>query len=491
MEGATAQNAPASPTQQDQWFAGGSGAASEPVESAAAEPQGSPEFNDADSPEFSPTVAPLFDWLNAEQPHRVFPTELFSERLGPKPAHLGPGRASDEMALPWRRPRTVALGHIMRRDVALSRRGVLGAEVALATGSALIEPVLHWLTARPDPTPELTPGYLDDYEMSQLENATRVFRDCAERRAGGLRRQAVVGQLCEITELLENSYPDDITRRLYSTVAELAALAGSMAHEEGLDATAQKYFVLALRATKQARDGALGGEILSRMAQQMVHLGYPRDALALIDCAWQGSRDTASASLRSLFLLVEAWSYAHLGQAETCHRAVGAAQSAFADSRPGEDPPWLAFGTADVIGMAGHAYRILSEHDPNQTVHAEPLIRQALALRDPENVRDRALDLIDLAVTYLLQSDLDGACAASEEALALVDQVRFSAHVLAEMRSLQTQAERYGSAPARRLAARLRDVLSPTYDGGYLGETTTASIPGPAWAPTTAPTSLR
>jgi hypothetical protein len=444
-----------------------------------------------DSPEFSHNGNAVFSWLDDDQLHRVAPAELFSERLGPKPAHLGPGRASDEMALPWRRPRTVALGHIMRRDIALSRRGVLGAEVALATGSALIEPVLHWLTARPDPIPDLAPGQLDDYEMSQLETATRVFRDCAERQAGGLRRQAVVGQLSEITELLENSYPDDITRRLYSTVAELAALAGSMAHEEGLDATAQKYFVLALRATKQAGDGALGGEILSRMAQQMVDLGYPRDALALIDCAWQGARDTASASLRSLFLLVEASSYAHLGQAETCHRAVGAAQSAFADSYPGEDPPWLSFGTTDMISMSGHAYRLLSEHDPNQTVHAEPLIRQALALRDPENVRGRTLDLIDLAVTYLLGSDLDRACAAGEEALALVDQVRFSAHVLAEVRALQAQAERNGSAPAHRLACRLRDVLDPAYDDGYLGETTTASIPGPAWAPTTAPTSLR
>jgi tetratricopeptide (TPR) repeat protein len=347
-----------------------------------------------------------------------------------------------------------ALEHLMRLDFALSHRQPPEARRAVSTGSALLDPVRRWLSAKPGPPgpARLTPGEIDEYEVSGIEVATQVFRDCGERRTGGLRRHAVVGQLYEITELLEHSYPEDITRRLFRTVAELAALAGSMAHEEGLDTTAQNYFLLALHAARQAGAEALGGEILSRMAQQMVRLGYPRDALALIDCARQGSKDEASASVRSLFLLVEAWSYAHLGQVEDCHRAVGGAQEAFADSQPREDPPSLSFSAADMVGMAGQVYRVLSEHDPGQAVHAEPLIRQALALRDPDNARDRALDLINLAMTYLLEGDLDKACATAEEALVLVDELRLSAYVLAQVRTLRAQAERDGSPEAHSLA---------------------------------------
>jgi hypothetical protein len=404
----------------------------------------------------------------------------------------------------------------MRQDVA----GNGDAAIPLFTGSTLIEPVRRWLANRaavPRESPPLrdlrTPGPLprqehasqrvhdgsvDEMEVSQLENATRIFRDCEGRQAGGLRRRAVIGQLYEITEMLEHPFPEELTRRLFGTVAELAALAGTMAHEEGLEATGQKYFVLALHAASQADDGTLGAEIVSRMARQMLQLGYPQDALDLIRCARQGSTGEAGASVRSLFLLVEAWSYAHLGQVEETHRAVGEAQAAFAGSQPGDAPPWLSFEAADLVGMAGHAYRLLSEHDPEQAMHAEPLIRQALALRQPGEVRDRALHLIDLAMTCLLKGDLEQACAAGEEALTLVDQLRTSAHLIAQVRVLQAQAELHSASPAaRRLATRMNRLLGTEYavraddDVGYRGDTTTASIPGPACAPTTAPTSLR
>jgi hypothetical protein len=95
-------------------------------------------------------------------------------------------------------------------------------------------------------------------------------------------------------------------------------------------------------------------------------------------------------------------------------------------------------------------------------VHAEPLIRQALALRDPQDVRERALLLIDLAMTYLLVRELDQAFRAGEQAVKLVERVRLSASLAAQMRTLRARAEAFPhSEAARRLAARLAGALEP------------------------------
>lgn len=477
-------------------------------------------------------------WIGGEQPRQPVPrilVELFNERLGcflteedlclPREAPLfdawypgtpevaGHGGARGSSPAPGHPRATVdLLGDIVRSDLARAQPGFLDASESVSTGLALLGTARRWLAADADPSPDPGSGagpspdpgsgvgpagpagsvQLSEDELTQLETTARVFADPTELPPGGLRRAAVIGQLYELTELLRCSYPEDVARRLFGTVAQLAALAGTMSHDDGLDAAAQKYFILALHAAKQAGDRALGGEIVSRMAQQLIQLGHPHDALALIECARTGSAASASASIRSLFLLVEAWSYAHLGEVDACHRAVGSAEEAFACSRVHEEPPWLTFGAADLVGMAGYAYRVLSEFDPRQTAHAEPLLRRSLELRGPDDVRARALSLIDLAITYLLAGRPDRAGSAGEEAMLLVDRLRQSVFLLDHVRALHRQAERYDDVPAiRRLTRRLTDVLAPTAaPARYLGETTTPSVPGPVWAPTTAPSWL-
>ncbi len=75
-----------------------------------------------------------------------------------------------------------------------------------------------------------------------------------------------------------------------------------MSYDVGLQPTAQKYFVLALHAAKEAGDRPLGAYVLSDMSRQMIHLGRPDDALELIHLAQYGSRDTATATTQSMLL---------------------------------------------------------------------------------------------------------------------------------------------------------------------------------------------
>ncbi len=88
--------------------------------------------------------------------------------------------------------------------------------------------------------------------MELLESTTAMFRKWDAQCGGGLRRKAVVGQLHEVTDLLQEPQPEATTRKLFKVAAELAELAGWMSYDVGLQPTAQKYFVLALHAAKEA-----------------------------------------------------------------------------------------------------------------------------------------------------------------------------------------------------------------------------------------------
>ncbi len=348
-------------------------------------------------------------WLDGEQPREPIPrilSELFSERfgsvvavedLGLRSAHQPP--ATSGIDLPWAAPQTVELiSEFSRSDLMLGRRGFLGASLALAAGPALVEPMQRWLVPSPpgaagmpppsaDRSPHLTKLSVPELEL--LESTTVMFRLWDAQCGGGLRRKAVVGQLHEVTDLLQESHPEPVARRLFKVTAELAELAGWMSYDVGLQPTAQKYFVLALHAAKEAGDRPLGAYVLSSMSRQMIHLGRPDDALELIHLAQYGSRDSATATTQAMLHAMEARAYASLGNAQKCHRAVRMAEDSFTDSRPAEDPDWIRFfSEAELNGENAHSYRDLAYvagRSPTYASLARPAMERAVELLRPRH----------------------------------------------------------------------------------------------------------
>ena len=170
-------------------------------------------------------------WLDGENPREPIPrilSELFSERfgcvvavedLGLRAAHRSPSASGVD--LPWTGPQTVALiSEFSRSDLMLARRGFLGSSLALSAGPALIEPMQRWLVpAPPAPREEPEPspaarraGRLSKPELDLLESTTVMFRQWDAQCGGGLRRKAVVGQLHEVTDLLQEPQPEATTR---------------------------------------------------------------------------------------------------------------------------------------------------------------------------------------------------------------------------------------------------------------------------------------
>ncbi|MFE9309727.1 hypothetical protein ACIQCF_29975 [Streptomyces sp. NPDC088353] len=390
-------------------------------------------------------------WLDGENPREPIPrilSELFSERFGCVVAveDLGlrtarPTPSATGVDLPWTGPQTVALlSEFSRSDLMLARRGFLGTSLALSAGPSLIEPLQRWLVPVPpapleEPEPQAAsrrPGRLSRPELELLETTTVMFRQWDAQCGGGLRRKAVVGQLHEVTDLLQEPQPEPTGRRLFKVAAELAELAGWMSYDVGLQPTAQKYFVLALHAAKEAGDKPLGSYVLSSMSRQMIHLGRPEDALELIHLAQYGSRDCASPRTQSMLYALEARAYANTGQPGKCKRAVRMAEDAFADAEDWDepDPDWIRFfSEAELYGENSHSFRDLAYvagRSPTYASLAEPLMRKAVEqfAEDREHQRSYALNLIGMATVHLLQREPEQSTEYARQAMRVAKKVR-------------------------------------------------------------------
>ncbi|MFJ5307766.1 hypothetical protein [Streptomyces sp. NPDC088350] len=390
-------------------------------------------------------------WLDGENPREPIPrilSELFSERfgcvvsvedLGLRAARQAPSVSGVD--LPWTAPQTVALlSEFSRSDLMLARRGFLGTSLALSAGPSLIEPMQRWLVPGPsvlqqEPEPAASSrhmGRLSRPELELLESTTAMFRKWDAQCGGGLRRKAVVGQLHEVTDLLQEPQPEATNRKLFKVAAELAELAGWMSYDVGLQPTAQKYFVLALHAAKEAGDKPLGSYVLSSMSRQMIHLGRPDDALELIHLAQYGSRDCAGPRTQSMLYAMEARAYANMGQPGKCKRAVRMAEDTFADVHDWDDPDpdWIRFfSEAELYGENSHSYRDLAYvagRSPAYASLAEPVMQRAVDLfaKDDVHQRSYALNLIGMATVHLLQREPEQSAVLATEAMTIAKKVR-------------------------------------------------------------------
>jgi hypothetical protein len=450
-------------------------------------------------------------WLDGEQPREPIPrilSELFSERFGSVVAveDLGlrtarPTAAGSGVDLPWAGPETVAMiSEFSRSDLMLGRSGFLGTSLTISAGPALVEPMQRWLVpapaapvppgGQPVPLPARGAGAapaggrrgspLSAPELELLEQTTVMFRRWDAQCGGGLRRKAVVGQLHEVTDLLQESHPGQTARRLFRITAELAELAGWMAHDVGMQPTAQKYFVLALHAAKEAGDRPLGAFVLSSMARQMIHLGRADDALELVHLAQYGSREGATPRTQAMLYATEARAYANMGEPGKCRRAVRMAEETFADAGPAAaDPDWIRFfSEAELYAESAHSYRdlaYLSGRSPTYAAMAEPAMERAVALFGEETAgredgghrRSYALNLLGLASVHLLRRDPQSCADRTVQALAVARKLR-SERVNNRLRKTTALALRdYGQVPEvarlpERLAGDLPEGLAAT-----------------------------
>ena len=414
-------------------------------------------------------------WRQGERPRDPVPeliVEVFSERVG-APLTLSDigldrsGANRVRWAGPWLLFQTVTeLLTSARSDLILGRGGAEPRTQELLGGQDLLSIVQSWTTTAAD-----SPGLairkdrkrIGDQDVMQIRAVTDVFRSLDNAYGGGLTREAVIGQLISTVSLVEDTtYTEEVGRKLITEIGDLATVAGWMCHDVSMHVAAQRYFLLALQAAKEADDANLGAHVLSCMARQAGDLGRPGDALELIHLARYGARHTATPTVGALLHSLEARYYAVMGRLKDFDRAAGQAEAAFAERDPAQDPVWVAyFDISEYYATLGICHQIAARTSaPGQTRRAIEMIGHALACRGPSRVRSRAFDHLGLARAYLAAGELEPAEAAGTAALELTSKVS-SVRVRDRLHELLAETSPYGgTAVIADLRSRILDRLT-------------------------------
>ncbi|MCC9310171.1 hypothetical protein LN042_24395 [Kitasatospora sp. RB6PN24] len=368
-------------------------------------------------------------------------------------------------------------------DLMLNRRGHIEAGPELP-GTGVIPDSLYswlsgasvaWVAARPGPrqliTPTATrliadvyePGPAGPEEVAALEHSYEVFRAWDAARGGGLQRKAVIGQLNEVGGLLTHHHPPELARRLWLVAANFAVLAGWMSHDVGLERTAQRYFVIAAQAAKEAGDRPRAAEAISRTARQLLHHGRGAEALELMRLA-RTAGDGMAPRTRAMLNTVEAWAQATLGNREEVARLLGEAEEYFVLDSDEPQPVWMqSFNESELHGMEFLVHRTLAEHDPRAVRPALTHAAAAMGLRATEGQeRSTLLDLVTLASVQWLAGEPDAARETATTALAKIGDTS-SRRTWDRLRQMYRLSERYaGERPVAELRAQIRAAVPPS-----------------------------
>lgn len=357
---------------------------------------------------------------------------------------------------------TELVSRFTREDLSLDRREVTRTIAGVVFGGAILERLERWLSnAEPQVTPRRPQG-IGNQEVEQIEHAAQLFRNWDDRFGGGLRRKAVVGQLSEVAEELRDfSHPTHLTRRLFGAMAQLAETAATMSWDSGQGAIAQKYYVMALRAAKEAGDRAFGANILAGMARQQFYLGRVTEGLELIRLAQDGVGGHATPTVLAMLHTREAWAYAKQGRLAAFRRATSRAEDYLRDANSAEDPYWISyFDEAELSGVTGGRLLEVAHHRREHADEAAIYIGQAVQLRRPHSLRSAALDHLGLAEARLIQGEVDDAVRLGNAATDIVETTH-SDRARVKLTELYGHTEAYVSVPAVvQLRDRIRDTLS-------------------------------
>lgn len=313
---------------------------------------------------------------------------------------------------PW-----TAQGGIRSARAALEGDSMHRRAFLTATAMAVTSPAQDWLIAPPVTAARsatgtvLPPGVVD-----QLDDITAQLRRMDDQLGGAGGLLPLVRQhLTHAVDLIEHRrYTDTVGRRLHSSAAELARLAGWLSFDAGRHVSAQRYFAAALHAAHVAGDRALGANILGFASCQAKDLGQVTEAVQLAEAAVAGypgasPRVTAILNLR----LAEARANNH--EPAGTRRALDAAFDRLTDPAVDGEPDWSYWlDEAQAHAQAGYCYLALGD-----TTRAQIHLHAALDRQGPSFGREATLRQVLLATAYSRQGqpDLDQAVALGTAAM--------------------------------------------------------------------------
>ncbi len=335
--------------------------------------------------------------------------------------------------------------HEMERRVLLKMGSVLG--VAAMAPLELLERVTRG-AGRAAP---VDGGLLDD-----LASLTTIYASNYDSVPPSSLSQPVQAHMNRVTRLLDGSLSPAARRRASSLAGEVAAFAGWLAFLKDQRGAARAHFALARDAAHEAEDDALYASVLGSMSylcsrtHSSTGQGDTATALALIDQANARLPAEAPASLRSWLAARQGVEHAADGDDYGYNRHIERAKEILRDARgePAQEGFFSdggRFATWDealLRGFEGTGLVLLG-----RAQEAEAVLWRTLS-ETPYSKR-RSTTLADLAAAYVQQQEINQACRAAKDSLAIATEIGFSLGVQ-RLHGVRARMHRWDNEPAVR-----------------------------------------
>lgn len=408
-------------------------------------------------------TAPYYWRDSGGVPHPPLPAltaGVLSRRLG-RPVdegHLWQGAASgmttillasSGIDLPWTVDSTLRVA----QDWVMA--GLTDRRVFLAiTGAALARAVWNYLE-RDIPFGQLTTAShsCDSPLITQIEQSIPLLQRLDDARGGAASLRYVGAQVRAVSLVLtEGDHSRPITRRLMVALAELAQLAGWMAHDADQHGYAQRYLFTALRAAHDVGDSARAGHVLADLSVQATRLGQSGDAIVLGEAAARAAT-RSTVSVRASIASRLAHAYAGAGRIREFDRAWREAQELLDRRDLSQDPNSMYYLTPNHLDcQAGYSLILMGRRQcgAGDANGGNERIRDGQRLLctgahdwplDDPSQRRALYEGAWLALGSATRGQLTEACAFGRMAVTRLDQVR-SPRSVSLLRRLATDLSR-------------------------------------------------
>lgn len=291
----------------------------------------------------------------------------------------------------------------------------------LAVGSlAALAPVeLSRLLTPTGPPP--VPDRITRTEIGQLlDIAGGLQRWDNMHGSGGLVGEIAANCMRWAVRLLSAQCPAALRSDFLAAVARLGLVAGASQFDVCRHDDARIAFKVAVECAEEGRHWHLRAKGYSFLARQAVWIGDGDDGLTNAEKGLVRS-DRLCASERAMLHTARARAFAKLRDVQGTLAAVGAADDAFAQRRPENDPPWMAYyDEAQHNGDTAHALWDLAVGVEGQDpAPAAGRFRSAVRGHAPAFARSRAISCSKLAALVMFAGDPREAASLGHRALDL------------------------------------------------------------------------
>lgn len=349
-----------------------------------------------------------------------------------------------DLRFPWTLPGTVAALEDLVRSAHMDRRGFL-----TITGGSLTALAASWAAAPAAFAAAADGTRVDDSLITTLEERVASLRTLDDQMGGARLLDHARSDLALITSVIKNAtLTDTIGARLHSLAAQVAYLTGWMAYDSGLHSAGQRYYAAALRAARTAGDHDLGAFLLAEVGVHASDGGYNAERATLLRAALEESKKVP--------LVTRAYLYLHLAAAlaqQNEHRQAATAlhkSEALYDRSGDGRGEWLAwFGESQINSTRGKVM-LWAGHPDEATDFLAASVNTAVP-------RDKAVRAGRLAEAHLAGGNLDGALAAANHGVAMLEQQVASNRAIARLSAFNGKLGTYAKEPAvKQFRERLR-----------------------------------